>query len=200
VQGGRQRFEVQPSIGTWQFFTVTADWRSYIYHRPLTLALRALHYGRYGANGDEPALGTLFVGDGTLVRGYSYNSFGDADCTAQSSGFTGCAEFDRMLGSRMAVANVELRLPLVGNERFGLVNFRFLPTELALFADAGVAWTGGESPTFSASNPASRSPITSAGITARFNLFGAFILETWYAHPFQRTTGNRFGLQLTPGW
>ena len=200
VEGGRYRFEIQPSIGTWQFYTVTADWRNYFYHRPLTLAVRALHYARYGADSDHTELGTLFIGNGTLVRGYTYGSFSNAECTASSSGLTGCAQIDRMLGSRMAVANAELRLPLVGNERYGVLNFRFLPTELALFADGGVAWTATERPTLNASDPTARTPMTSVGLAARFNLFGAFVLETWYAHPFQRTTGNRFGLQITPGW
>jgi hypothetical protein len=38
------------------------------------------------------------------------------------------------------------------------------------------------------------------GLSARFNLFGALIAETYYAIPFQRDTGGRFGFQFTPGW
>ena len=73
-----------------------------------------------------------------LVRGYDYNSFSAQDCTAASTGFTGCAELDRLLGSRLAVANLELRVPLIGNDRYGLINFGFLPTELATIVTAAV--------------------------------------------------------------
>jgi hypothetical protein len=199
VAGGRYRFEIQPTFGSFSFVTALADWRRYLYQRPFTLAMRAFHYGRYGSGADRPELGTLFVGAQGLVRGYGYNSFTSADCTASSSGFTGCAELDRLLGSRLAVGNIELRVPLFGNERYGLVNFGFLPTELALFVDGGVAWTGDDGFSLTG-NGAARTPVFSAGASARFNLFGAFILETYYALPFQRTTGGRFGVQLIPGW
>jgi Tol biopolymer transport system component len=199
VQGGRYRFELQPSTGSFTFVTALADWRRYLYQRPVTLAARALHYGRYGSGADRPELGTLFVGAQGLVRGYDYNSFTSADCTASSSGFTGCAQLDRLLGSRLAVGNLELRVPLIGNDRYGLIDFSFLPTELALFVDGGVAWTGDEGFSLGGGD-AARKPVFSAGASARFNLFGAFVLETYYALPFQRTTGGRFGLQLIPGW
>jgi hypothetical protein len=198
VAGGRYRFEIQPTLGSFSFVTALADWRRYIYQRPVTFAARALHYGRYGSGADRPELGALFVGAQGLVRGYEYNSFTAEDCSATSAGFTGCAELDRLLGSRLAVGNVELRVPLFGNERYGLVNFAFLPTELALFVDGGVAWTGDEG--FSLSGTGLRTPVFSAGASARFNLFNAFVLETYYALPFQRTTGGRFGIQLIPGW
>ena len=48
----------------------------------------------------------------------------------------------------------------------------------------------------------SRVPALSAGISLRVNLFGAIILEPYYAIPFNRTdikTGV-FGLNFTPGW
>ena len=101
----------------------------------------------------------------------------------------------------MSEVFAEVRVPLFGNERYGLVNFRFLPTELTTFIDGGMAWTGSEPPTLgSIGDATARSPVFSAGVGARFNIFNAFILETWYAHPFQRTTGNRLGVQLAVGW
>ena len=90
-------------------------------------------------------------------------------------------------------------MPLIGNDRYGLINFGFLPTELALFVDGGVAWSSGESPTLSGGALA-RTPVFSAGASARFNLFNALIVETYYALPFQRASGGRFGIQLVPGW
>ncbi len=201
VQGGRYRFELQPTIGSLQFVSLTADWRTYLYRRPFTLAARVMHYGRYGRDADRTELGNLYVGSGTLVRGYSYESYTGADCsTGGSSGPTGCAELDRLIGSRLAVGNLELRVPLIGNERYGVLDIPFLPTELAAFVDGGVAWTGSESPTLSANGAAARTPVFSAGVSARFNLFNAFVLETYLARPFQRTTGNRWGVNLAVGW
>ncbi|WP_157544015.1 hypothetical protein [Mucilaginibacter paludis] len=45
-------------------------------------------------------------------------------------------------------------------------------------------------------------PATSAGISLRINVFGAFILEPYFAIPFQRTDVNLpvFGLNFAPGW
>ena len=50
-----------------------------------------------------------------------------------------CPAFDRLIGSRVAVANAELRFPMWGafggNQFYGP-----LPIEAAVFTDAGVAW------------------------------------------------------------
>jgi outer membrane protein assembly factor BamA len=45
-----------------------------------------------------------------------------------------------MFGQKIAVASAEFRVPLFGVEEFGLINMPFLPTELVLFADGGLAW------------------------------------------------------------
>jgi hypothetical protein len=47
-----------------------------------------------------------------------------------------------------------------------------------------------------------RIPATSVGVSLRVNVFGYFILEPYYAIPFQRKdvgTGL-FGLVFAPGW
>jgi len=51
-------------------------------------------------------------------------------------------------------------------------------------------------------NTHQRVPATSAGISVRVNVFGAFILEPYLAWPFNRTDVARpvFGLGFTPGW
>ena len=69
VEGGRYRFELQPTLGSFNFLTALADWRTYKYTRPVTFAARAFHYGRYGSGADRVELGTLFVGAPGLVRG-----------------------------------------------------------------------------------------------------------------------------------
>jgi len=42
----------------------------------------------------------------------------------------------------------------------------------------------------------------SVGVSLRVNVFGAFVLEPYYAFPFQRkdVSGGVFGLTFAPGW
>ena len=113
------------------------------------------------------------------------------------------AEIDRLLGSKLAIANFEIRIPVFGVPEYGLFNVPFLPLTLAPFVDAGVAWTGNTRPSFSAnsSDTQYRTPVVSTGLSARFNVLGYAILEAYYAHPFQRPgKGWVWGFQLVPGW
>jgi len=198
ISGSRYRFEVSPRFGSLSFGTLLADWRRYLFRAPFTLALRGVHYGRYGPDADSDRLGPLFLGEQTLVRGYEIGSFRASEC----SGTVDCPEFDRLVGSRLAVANLELRVPLFGTERYGLIDFPMLPTELSVFLDAGAAWTGEEGVTleFARRSP-DRIPVFSTGLSARFNLFGYLVLEAYYAYPFQRPDrGWHWGVQIAPGW
>jgi Tol biopolymer transport system component len=201
VRGGRMRLEVDQSSGSLSYTTALADVRRYFFLRPFTVAVRGLHYGRYGSDGESRRLSPLYVGDETLVRGYAVGSIRLSECT-RSPGSNACPEFDRLVGSRVAVANVELRVPLFGVEEFGLITLRSLPTELALFADAGASWSSGNEPRWTFDRDASdRVPVVSAGIAARILLLGALPLEFYYAKPFQRPQESGvFGFLITPGW
>ena len=216
VRGGRFRLEAAPTIGDLNVVAATADYRRYLHTYPFTLAMRGLHFGRYGPDAEGSIFNRqTFLGYQTLVRGYSYYSFNSDECGIGQS----CPAFERLWGSRLAVANLEVRVPLFGVEQFGLVNFPFLPTELSAFVDAGVAWTSnapcegtsglntsswaGEncSPVFEWDAPDARTPVVSAGLSARVNLMGFAVVETYYAYPFQRPNkGWHFGFQLAPGW
>jgi hypothetical protein len=203
IAGARYRFEVSPVFGGLNYGTVLADYRRYLFVRPVTVAVRGLHYGRYGTDADgSDWLQSLFVGYGSLVRGYSPESFSAAECTPVSGSASACPEFDRLVGSRIAVASAELRIPLFGPKPLALVPASFLPLEVSPFVDAGLAWTGDEAPNLQFSrNSAGRVPVISTGLSARMNLFGAMVLEIYYAYPFQRRTkGAHFGFQLQPGW
>jgi outer membrane protein assembly factor BamA len=208
VSGGRFRFEVSPTFGTLSYQTLLADYRSYKFLNPFTLAFRGLHYGRYGKNGDGISddnvrvLSPLFIGWETFVRGYSQESFDVSECRPVDLDLSACPAFDRLIGNRVAVASVEFRIPLIGVEEFGLLNFPFLPTEVSPFIDAGVAWSNGDDVNFSfARNTADRVPVFSAGISARMNILGFMVFETYYAYPFQRPDkGGHFGFQIAPGW
>ncbi|HEU4629583.1 MAG TPA: hypothetical protein VFS08_07540, partial [Gemmatimonadaceae bacterium] len=200
VAGGRYHFEVAPTFGDLNFQTVIADYRHYFLMRPVTFAVRGLHYGRYGSGGEDRRLYPLFLGNPQLVRGYESGSFSVSECTSPDGGE--CPEFSRLLGSRIAVASAELRVPLFGTSAFGLINMPYAPTELALFADAGVAWNQGERPDLRfVRETIDRVPVTSAGVSARINVLGYAVVELYYAHPFQRPEKNWvFGFQIAPGW
>ena len=46
------------------------------------------------------------------------------------------------------MASLEVRVPVLGPEGFGLIPFNFLPLEIAPFIDAGAAWTKEQSVRF----------------------------------------------------
>lgn len=202
--GTRYRFEVSPTIGSLNYQTYSADMRKYFFMRPFTFAFRGLHFGRYGRDGDSDRIGQVFLGDPMLVRGYSYDSFDARECSQGSGELQGsqCPEFDRLLGSRVGVANVEFRIPLFGAAGLGIIQSAFPPLEISPFFDAGIAWSGSSSPVWEFnSNSTDRTPVMSAGVTSRLNMFGFAILEVFYARPFQRPgrTGV-WGFLLQPGW
>ena len=95
-----------------------------------------------------------------------------------------------------------MRVPLFGNSQWGLFSLPFLPTELVLFGDAGVAWYANDRPRFAFDQDATdRVPAVSAGVSARINVLGYAVVELYYAKPFQRAARDWvFGFQLAPGW
>ena len=204
IQGGRYRLEVSPTFGSLVYGSALADYRRYLFLRPLTLAFRGLHFGRYGRDSDDSTrMYPLFLGEETIMRGYGYGSITQEECVAsQASGLpSGCPAFTRLLGSRVGVVSAELRIPLFGVPEYGLINFPYLPTTISPFFDAGQAWYKTDDPTFSLAQNGGRGIVTSAGVSARMNLLGYAILEFYAARPFQRPTKSWvYGIQLAPGW
>ncbi len=203
IQGGRYRFEVAPSFGGISFYSVLGDTRRYFFKSPVTLAVRGMHYGRYGGGSEDPRLSPLYVGQPAFIRGYDPNSFSVEECvSAQPGEPDGCPEFNRLVGSRIALVNLELRIPLFGTQELGLINLPFLPTEIAPFVDIGAAWGRSGLPELRFEREtADRVPVVSTGVSARVNLFGYIVGEIFYVHPFQRQVkGSHFGFQLQPGW
>jgi hypothetical protein len=200
ILGQRFRLEVSPSVGSVKFYTVLADYRRYVVPvRPFTIAGRFLHYGRYGGTAVDTVLQSLFIGYPGMVRGYSYGSFKAADCVAQ--GNDPCPAFSQLLGSRIAMANLELRFPLLGALGVGSGYYGFFPIELALFADAGLAWWGQDQPGSAGDDRpfflgGDRKPVYSVGVAARINVLGFMVAEVDLAHAFQHgydAAGNRVG-------
>ncbi|MEX2467818.1 MAG: peptidase S9 [Gemmatimonadota bacterium] len=209
VRGGRYRFEVQQTIGDVDFTTLIADWRRYFSPtRNLTFGVRGMHYGRYGLGSSETAqdgfgiLSPLFLGYETFIRGYAWESFESSECSAGATSTNTCPTLNRLRGQRIAVANMEFRIPFIGVEQYGIINFPYMPTELVAFADAGLAWDSDNWPTLEFSRSSTnRVPVMSTGVSARANILGFLILEAYYAYPWQRPDkGWHWGFQIAPGW
>ena len=195
IMGSRHRLEFSQSAGTLQYSGVLADLRTYFMpFRPYTIALRGMYYGRYGRDAEDGRLPTLYLGYPGLVRGYDSNSFETGECGVQPDG--SCPAFDRLIGSRVAIANAELRFPLwsaFGGDQF----YGPVPVELAVFTDAGVAWGRSDRSRFAGDNQ----PVVSVGAAARVNLFGFAVAEIDYVRPLDRPNrGWLWQFSLRPGF
>ncbi len=197
VQGERYRLEAAPSFGQLNFISMLADYRRYVMPAPFyTIAIRGIHYGRYGADAEDLRLSPLYLGYPTLVRGYDVNSFSPADCVPTST--SACPIFDRLVGSRLLVGNIELRFPLL--RPFGTSRRMYgpIPAEVALFADGGVAWDRNQGPAILGG---SRRGVSSTGVTVRINLGGYAVGQFDVVRPLQRPQeGWTFQFNLTPGF
>ena len=185
VLGRRLRLDVSPVLGTVNYTGALADYRHYAMPvRPVTVAARVLHYGRYGAGGEDARLGSLFLGYPNLVRGYDTGSFTAAECGASGA----CPVYDRLLGSRLLAANLEVRAPLLG--LFGARRlYGRLPVDIGAFFDAGVAWDRASSPALFGGE---REMVRSVGGTGRLNLFGFAVLQLDYVKPLDRPGKNAY--------
>ncbi|MGZ5473612.1 MAG: BamA/TamA family outer membrane protein [Thermoanaerobaculia bacterium] len=199
ISGTRYRYEIEALRGDLNFQTALADWRRYFFFRPMTLAIRGLHYGRYGGESNELAqLSPLYLGRGSMMRGYDPYSIDAVECPANQNT---CPVFDRLIGSRIAHASVELRAPLLGTREFGLINAAFLPTEIYAFGDAGAAWSEGDEVNWTyATNTDERVPVFSVGLGVRI-LLSYIPIEFFAAKPFQRPDEEIvYGFNIAPGW
>jgi Tol biopolymer transport system component len=196
IRGQSYRAQFMPTTGTINYNTLLLDYRRYMMPAQLyTIAGRVLHYGRYGSASDDTRLIPLFIGYPQLVRGYDIGSFTAAECGPDLALTGACPAFDRLVGSRMLVGNLEFRFPLL--RPFGLRRGVYgpVPVELAFFADGGVTWSAGTKPF-----QGDRRAVTSAGVAWRVNVFGFAVLEFDVAHPFQRPgKGWTFQWSFSPG-
>jgi len=195
VRGERFRLQIEPNFGSLVYHNLLADYRRYFFHRRFTLAVRALHYGHYGPASEDNQVSQLYVGDSYFVRGYEFYTF---DLANQDEGLS----LDHLSGSRLAVLNLELRVPVLGTADYGLAAFPYLPLDLAVFADSGVGWMKNALPDWRfGSLSERRTPVVSAGLAARINLAGVLVLEFYWAYPFQHpAAGWHLGFQIVPGW
>ena len=194
LKGHRFRVELSSSAGELNYNTFLADYRKYIYRKPISLAFRFTHLSRHGTDSDNGFLFPLFIGYPTNVRGYWFTP-----ATQQDQDL-----FDNLLGSRMTISGVELRLPFTGPQQLSVIKSKMLWTELSLFFDAGVSWDKTTNGYLLETIPdlSEATPIYSTGVSLRVNLFGQLVIEPYYALPFQRKdiTGGVIGVNFAPGW
>lgn len=218
LNGYRYRAEVRQILGVVSLTNYLADFRKYKYFRPFSLAARFLYNARNGKDAETQALQPLFIGFPGYVHGY----YGRALDKQLDRG----VDLNQLIGTRMAMANLELRLPFTGPPKLSAIKSKFLFTDLALFADFGGAWKGNLfANRTSEENPATTTPgtgttylvgsgnskivdnyrydpVASFGMALRLNLFGYLVLEPFYAVPLHsgKLQKGSFGLNLTPGW
>ena len=193
ILGSRARLEVSPAVGSLLWFNVLADMRYYLMPiRPFTIAARVLHLGRYGKDAEDQRLFPYYLGYPDLVRGYSQGSFSNAEYYQDPN------SYNELYGSKLAVANLELRFPLLGLFGIGQGYYGFLPIETAFFYDAGIAWNNGDKIGFSGTGK--RTPISSYGAAIRMNLFGYAVGEVDYVYPVSRPQGWMWQFNLIEGF
>ena len=209
LQGYRYRVGAEQYFGDLSFTAYNIDVRKYNRYAPVTVAARAYTYMRVGNEGDHRALYPLFLGYPHLIRGYESASFRSNDDPRFN--------FNSLMGTRIAVVNLEVRIPFTGPEQLAVIPSGMLFSDLNFFFDAGLAWNSDskvafrstprlvgtvEGPDGQSTDVYERVPALSAGVSLRVNLFGAMVLEPYYAFPFQRTDVRvgTFGLNFAPGW
>ena len=190
IFGRRYRFAIEPTVGSYHWIEYNADYRRYdaILFNFLTVATRlqtSLSVGR-----DEDRF-PKYIGRPEFIRGYDRENYFSGACTTGIvSNVSDCSAV-RLLGSRVALANAELRFPLVRRFELGILPIGLPPLDGLVFYDAGIAWSRGQDVTLR--RPAdedetldTRYPLTSYGVGLRLNLFNYAILRWDYAIPLDK--------------
>lgn len=201
VSGTRYRIQAGQYFGMLNFTSTLIDYRKYIQIRPYTVALRAIHYGRWGKGAEDDVLTPMYIGYPWFVRGFERTNAYWTNIQNEGSGIG----LDNFFGSKIIIANAEFRIPFSGPENISLIKSQIFFTEFNLFADGGLALSKGSrlgSDWFNP-KPGERVPVFSYGASFRINLFGYAVLEPYYAVPVGRGISplkGSFGLNFVSGW
>jgi hypothetical protein len=192
--GTRYRLQVSPAIGGLAYTNVLADYRRYLMPvRPFTLAFRLVHSGRYGADASDFRLRDVYLGSASLVRGYGAGAVSRSECPG---GRFECRALNALIASRIAVAKVELRVPL-SPTLSSRIRYGALPMDAFVFADAGAGWGGEER--FGPGDSHGK-VIKSVGLGVRMNVMG-LLFEVAGVKPLDlRDSGWSFAFNLRPGF
>jgi WD40 repeat protein len=201
IYGRRFRFQVSPVMGALNWVEYLADYRRYdaILFNYLTLATRG--YASISVGPDETQF-MKYAARPDFVRGYDRNNLLFLSCPIVGASSFNCSAV-QLLGSRMAVANAELRFPLIRRVELGLLPMALPPLEGLFFFDAGLAWSRGQ--TVYGALPANynantqRYPLRSYGFGLRLNLFNFAMLRWDYAVPLDQP-GSKKGFWTWSLW
>ena len=195
LQGYRFRVGFKQYFGDVQFLNPTIDFRGYLRKKPITFAGRIMHTGRYGRDSENTGVfPPLFLGTPWWVRGFQGN-------VAQNMVRDKLLTTDNLVGTKIGVLNLEARIPLLGPKQLALVTSNIAPVDLNFFFDSGIIWSRFEQFNFEGFNGKKLiRPLSSVGASIRVNLFGALILEPYYAIPLVKGATGAFGLNFMPGW
>jgi Tol biopolymer transport system component len=187
IMGRRFRVQVSPVTGAYNWVQYLADYRRYdpIFFNYLTFATRL--YTDLSIGRDETAF-PKYIARPDYVRGYDRNSTFYLSCPVIGANTSNCSAV-QLLGSRVAVANAELRFPLLRKVELGFLpeGASLPPLDGLFFYDAGLAWSRGQS--VYGGRPANydqsrqRYPLRSYGFGLRLNLFNYAIMRWDYAVP-----------------
>lgn len=214
LAGHRFRFSIEQFFGNDKYTAILADARKYFWVKPFSFAIRSTNYIRFEQ--EVNSVYPFYLGNMGFLRGLG----GIINTDIEQLGLT----FRQLLGSKIMMLGGEIRMPFTGPKQLALINLGGFLTDLNLFVDSGVVFdnfdqfrTGTEvyavvrdengnivigpdgSVSYAFQN-VKPSILTSVGVSMRVNLFGALILEPYYARVL--TQGSRFqwGLNIIPGW
>jgi Tol biopolymer transport system component len=188
IMGRRYRFQVSPVTGSYDWIEYLADYRRYdpIIFNYLTIATRL--YTDLSIGPDETEF-QKYVARPDFVRGYDSNSTFYLSCPVIGANPSNCSAV-QLLGSRVAVANVELRFPVVRKLELGFLPMELPPLDGLFFYDAGLAWSSGQSVYMSRPQgydvSRQRFPLRSYGFGLRLNLFNYAIVRWDFAVPIDQ--------------
>ncbi len=214
IAGQRIRLSLENQMGIDNYFATLVDARKYVFKKPFTFALRGLNYNRFER--ETNSVYPNFIGSMGFVRGFT-DIYSDQQINPTIN-------FDRMIGSKIAMVSAEIRLPFTGPKKLALLGSSILFSDLVFFFDAGVAFDEFSQirdgrPTrevttndndeiiygpdgFPIYDTEIVKPLLakSAGVSLRFNVGGAIIIEPFYARQLVENGRWDFGLNFIPGW
>ncbi len=201
IMGRRYRFQVTPTLGSFQWMEYLADYRRYdpVIFNFITIATRFT--SRLAIGRDEIEMRS-YIGRPELLRGYNRESYSQS-CVLGSTNPNACGAA-RLIGSRVAIANAEVRFPLVRQFYFAIIPFPLPPIDGLAFYDAGIAWSAGQNVEWQRPNSGDlsnvRYPLRSYGFGVRVNLFN-FALARWdYSVPLDIDRKGFWTFSLGPSF
>jgi len=144
VYGRRYRLQMSRTLGDLTFTEALIDFRNYWnVKQTVVVATRLVGLTRFGGDADRFS---LFWGGPYFLRGYDGGSFdlSGTECT-ESRQFSGeeslsrCPVRDQLIGSSAALANLEVRVPVIKELQIGFLG-NFPPVDAVAFLDGGLAW------------------------------------------------------------